>query len=102
MVAARLDIPIDQVRDFCRRWKILELSIFGSILREDFRPDSDVDVLVTFEKDAPWSYWDWPEMGDELSRIFGGRAIDLVEADAVRNPFRRRSIYSTRRVLYAA
>jgi len=54
MVSRNIDIPMDRIEEFCRRWKIREFSLFGSVLREDFRPDSDVDVLVSFEPDAEW------------------------------------------------
>ncbi len=102
MVAPRIDIPEAKIADFCRRWKIVELSLFGSVLREDFGTESDVDVLVTFERGAGWSYWDWPAMQDELSALFGGRRVDLIENEAVQNPFRRRRILGARQVLYAA
>lgn len=102
MVAPRIDILEAKIADFCRRWKIAELSLFGSVLREDFGAESDVDVLVTFERGAPWSNWDWPAMQDELSAMFGGRAVDLIETAAVRNPYRRERILGGRRVLYAA
>lgn len=101
MQSQPLNIPLDRITDFCRRWKITEFSLFGSILRDDFRPDSDVDVLVTFAPDAPWSYWEFPAMQDDLQRIFG-RPVDLVEKAALKNPFRRHEILTTRRVLYAA
>lgn len=102
MVAPRVDIPEAKIAEFCKRWMIAELSIFGSVLRDDFGADSDVDVLVSFQPGAKWSYWDWPAMQDELSAIFGGRPVDLVEREAVSNPFRRSRILSSRRVLYAA
>ncbi len=90
-----------QIAAFCRRWRVIRLSLFGSVLREDFRPDSDVDVLVQFEPDAPWSLWDLSAMKDELEAIFG-RRVDLVEEDAIRNPFRRQAILSSREVIFAA
>ena len=98
-----LKIPIDRQRieDFCRKWKISELAFFGSVLREDFRPDSDVDVLVTFTDDSHWSLLDIVDMIDELKGIFG-RDVDLVEKDAIRNPFRRRVILAECEVFYAA
>lgn len=101
MAAPRIEVPIDQVAAFCRKWQITELALFGSVLRDDFGPDSDVDVLATFAPDAPWSLFDWPDMMDELQAIFG-REIDLLEKDALRNPFRRHTILSTRQVIYAA
>lgn len=101
MVALNVPVPDVQLADFCRRWRITELALFGSVLRPDFGPASDVDVLVTFEAGAPWSYWDWPAMTDELSSMFG-RSIDLVEKAAITNPFRRHEILGTMRVVYAA
>ena len=76
------------------------MSLFGSILRDDFNPDSDIDVLVTFNPEAKWSLWDFPQMQDELKAIFG-RKVDIVEKDALKNPFRRHSILTTRQVVYA-
>lgn len=97
----RIPIDPDRLADFCRRWKITEFALFGSVLRDDFRPESDVDVLVTFEPNDPWSYWDWPAMTDELEAMFG-RKVDLVEKKTVTNPFRRHRILTTKRVIYAA
>jgi len=94
-------IDSGQIADFCRRWKVTELALFGSVLREDFRPDSDVDVLVTFEPGAPWTLWDLSRMRIELEAIFG-REVDLVEKKALRNPFRRQAILANQRVVYAA
>jgi hypothetical protein len=99
-----LTLPMEQLVSLCRRWKFTELALFGSVLRDDFRPDSDIDVLVTFEPDDPWSAWDMIEMRDELSSLFG-RSVDLVEKSAVEqspNPVRRRHILDNHRVVYAA
>ena len=101
MVTAHIDIPHDKIRDFCRKWMIREFSLFGSVLRDDFRPDSDVDVLVSFEPNDPWSYWDWPDMIDELEAFFG-RKVDFVEKEALRNPYRRHEILKKREIVYAA
>jgi predicted nucleotidyltransferase len=101
MSTARIPIPLDQIADFCRRWKITQFSLFGSVLREDFRPDSDVDVLVVFMADAPWSLFDILSMKDELQAIFG-RPVDLVEKGAIRNPFRKHEILKTAELVYAA
>lgn len=97
----KLDLPLEKIREFCRKWQITEFALFGSALRDDFRPDSDVDVLVTFAPDAPWSLWDWVDMIDELKEIFG-REVDLVEKSGLRNPFRRHEILTTKKVIYAA
>jgi uncharacterized protein len=101
MVSPNLPIPEKKIRTFCRRWKVTEFALFGSVLREDFRPESDVDVLVSFAANARWSLWDLAEMQQELEGIFG-RSVDLVENGTLRNPFRRQSIMSTKEVVYAA
>lgn len=100
----RIDIPRAQVADFCSRWKITELAVFGSVLREDFRADSDVDVLVTFATDAEWSLFDHVDMQDELQQILG-RPVDLVSRRGIersRNPFRRKAILESARVVHVA
>jgi predicted nucleotidyltransferase len=86
-MSARLPIDQNDVSDFCRKWKVTELSLFGSVLRDDFRADSDVDVLVTFAADAPWSLLDLVTMGEQLRQMFG-REVHLVEQAGLRNPFR--------------
>jgi uncharacterized protein len=101
MVRQNIDISTDRIGEFCRRWKIRELSLFGSVLREDFRPDSDVDVLVSFQPDDPWDLFDLGQMRDELMDMFG-REVDVIEEEGLRNPFRRRTIMDTRQVIYHA
>jgi len=100
MARPRIDIPKDRIAEFCRKWKIRELSLFGSVLREDFRPDSDVDVLVELKPDHGWSLYEWVDMIEELKGLFG-REVNLVEKTGLRNPFRRHSILTTREVVYA-
>jgi predicted nucleotidyltransferase len=100
-MTVKIDISSDEIAQFCRSWQIKELSIFGSALREDFRPDSDVDVLVAFDEKARWSLFDLMRAERELEQIFG-REVDLVEKKAVRNPFRRQHILSHHEVIYAA
>ncbi|HAF14340.1 MAG TPA: DNA polymerase subunit beta [Blastocatellia bacterium] len=97
----RIAASSDNVVSFCRKWKITELSLFGSVLREDFRPDSDIDVLVTFVPEARWSLLDLSRMHDELSGILG-RNVDLVDIKGLRNPFRRREILATKEIFYAS
>jgi uncharacterized protein len=101
MVSRNVDIPRGEIEAFCHKWKIRELSLFGSVLRDDFRPDSDIDVLVSFEPDDPWDLFHLVEMRDELIALFG-RDVDLIEKEGLRNPFRRRTILDTREVIYAA
>jgi len=97
----QLEIPDEVIESFCRKWKIKELALFGSVLRGDFKPDSDVDVLATFAPDAKWSVFDHARMREELSSLLG-READVVETTGLRNPFRRREILATRKVIYAA
>jgi predicted nucleotidyltransferase len=92
-----IDYDKEKLRDFCRRWKITELSLFGSVVRDDFGPESDVDVLVTFAVDARWSLFDMSDMKDELKILFG-RDVDLLTRRAVEgslNPIRKISILSS-------
>jgi predicted nucleotidyltransferase len=93
--------PDRQIADFCRKWRVRELSLFGSALRDDFRAESDVDVLVSFDPRAEWSLLDLVAMQEELAALMG-RDVDLVEEEALRNPYRRAAILSSKRVLYAA
>lgn len=92
------------LEEFCRRWQVRELALFGSAVREDFRPDSDIDVLVTFADDAEWSLFDLVTMEDELEEIVG-RDVDLVERKAVEeshNWIRREAILSSAQSIYSA
>jgi len=100
-MAAHVEFDTDKIAAFCRKWNVQELSLFGSVLRDDFRADSDIDVLVAISRDAQTSYWDWPEMTAELELIFG-RKVDLVARDGVRNPIRRREILNNREVIHVA
>lgn len=100
-MAQNLEIHQERIKEFCQRWKIAEFSLFGSVLRDDFNPESDVDVLISFEPDIPWSLFDWVDMVDELKSILG-RDVDLVEKSGLRNPFRRKEILAHRQVIYAA
>lgn len=103
MQLKNIELPQDRIDAFCRRWKVVELALFGSVLRDDFRPDSDVDVLVTFAADAHWSLFDFIQAQDELADILE-RSVDLVERQAVeesRNYIRRKHILSTLQPVYA-
>ena len=99
MALANLEMSPASLDAFCRRWRVRELSLFGSVLRDDFTPESDVDVLVSFDPGATWSLWDLTEMRDELVALVG-RPVDLVEREGLRNPFRRDKIMQTRKVIY--
>jgi len=92
-----IDYDKQKLRDFCRRWRVTELSLFGSVVRDDFKPESDVDVLVTLAPDAPWTLSNWLEMQRELESLFH-RPVDLIERNAVEqsgNRFRKRAILSS-------
>jgi uncharacterized protein len=95
-------VPRVALARFCQRWRITELALFGSVLRPDFRPDSDIDLLVTFAPDAAWSGWDLVTIEAELATLFG-RKVDLVERAAVErseNWIRRRHILTHAEPLY--
>jgi hypothetical protein len=96
----KINIDEEAIADFCKRWKITECALFGSVLRDDFAPDSDIDVLVSFDSSAHWSLFDLVEMREELKKFFG-REVDLIEKDGLRNPFRRHEILTTRQIIYA-
>ena len=94
----------EKLETFCQKWAIAELALFGSALREDFGPDSDVDILVAFQPDARWSLLDHVQMEAELAELLG-REVDLITRRAVehsRNPLRRREILETAQTVYAA
>lgn len=100
---SNIEIPRKEISEFCRKWRIEELSLFGSALRADFRPDSDIDVLVRFSPEAQWSLFDLMHMEVELKEIFG-REVDLVERSSVersRNYVRRKAILSNLEAIYA-
>ena len=97
----RISLPLEEIESLCRKWRIRELSLFGSVLRDDFHPGSDVDVLVNFEPEAHWSLFDFIDLQDELEGLLQ-RKVDVVSERGLRNPFRRREIQGTRQVVYAA
>src|SRR5689334_20008002 len=100
----QIDLPMEQIAAFCQRWKITEFALFGSVLRDDFRPDSDIDVLVTFAPDSGWSLFDRVDMLEELRAIFG-RGVDLINRQTIEeddNYFIRKAILNSARSIYAA
>jgi predicted nucleotidyltransferase len=94
-------IPLNRIAAFCQKWQIVELAVFGSILGEKFNENSDVDFLITFSPNAKISLFDLAQAQMDLKNITG-REVDLVEKAALRNPFRKRKILATMKVLYAA
>jgi predicted nucleotidyltransferase len=99
---ASYPLPMKRIEDFCRKHGVAEFSLFGSILRDEFSPDSDVDVLISLLPGITMTIEKYLQMQDELSAMFGGREIDLVQKRLLKNPFRRHEILTTRQVLYAA
>ena len=98
-----LDTGQDELAAFCKRWRIAELALFGSVLRDDFGPESDVDVLVTFHPKAKHGLMGLVDMEEELRQLLG-RKVDLVDRGAVersRNYIRRRSILDSAETLHA-
>lgn len=93
----------EPIAAFCEKWEITQFELFGSVLRDDFGPESDVDVLVSFARDSHWTLLDMVRMEDELADMFG-RGVDLVQRSSIeRSPnwLRRREILSTARPVYA-
>ena len=104
MIPAHIAVPMQAIRAFCQKWHIVEFALFGSVLRDDFTDQSDVDVLVRFAEDTHYTLFDLVTMGDELEAIFG-RKVDLIDRQAVersRNYLRRRIILDSAEVIYAA
>jgi uncharacterized protein len=100
----RFVIPHKKIAAFCQRWNVSEFAIFGSALRADFRPDSDVDVLVSFAPGTKVSLFDMVHMQDELKTIFK-RDVDLISKRGVetsRNYLRRKAILESARVIHVA
>lgn len=98
----QIDVPYSRIEEFCRKWNIIELSLFGSALREDFRPESDIDVLVTFAPEKEVNLSDLLNMEDELKQIFG-REVDLVQRKSIErseNYIRRKHILNSLEVVY--
>lgn len=101
---ARIDIPREQLATFCHRWQISEVALFGSVLRDDFGPNSDIDVLVRFQPQARPTLFDMVRMQDELQDILG-RKVDLVSRRGIemsRNYLRKKAILEAAEVVYGA
>jgi len=98
----QIELPAGTIAAFCRKWKITRLEVFGSALREDFRPDSDIDFLASFAPDSRWSLFDHVAMEEELAGLLQ-RQVDLVSRDAVEqshNPYRRKAILESAHAIY--
>lgn len=101
--SAQIDLPLDQIVAFCERWKIVEFALFGSVLRDDFGPDSDIDVLVTFAPGSLRTLAAVNAMHREIEMIFG-RSVDLIDRQSIErspNYLRRKAILESLRTVYA-
>ncbi len=97
-----VEIPVEPLHDFCQRWKVSELAVFGSALHENYKLDSDLDLLISFEKDSQWGFFDLVNMESELGIIFN-KKIDLVEKTAIsssENYLRRKGILENAQIIY--
>lgn len=101
MQRKKFRLPRKKIADFCKRWSITEFSLFGSVLRDDFRPDSDIDVLISIAPSAHISLFELARMQIELEKLFK-RPVDLVEKESLRNPYRKQEILKTAQVIYAS
>ena len=96
-----IPIPQEEIKDFCQRWKIKEFYLFGSVLRDDFNEQSDIDVMVQFFPNPGWG-WEIVTMNDELEQIFE-RKVDFIFKDAIEkshNWIRKKDILSTAKLIY--
>jgi uncharacterized protein len=100
-MSARIDIPKDKIAEFCRHNRIRRLALFGSVLRDDFGPDSDVDVLVEFEQGARVGFFELYDMEQELSHLLGGRTVEMNTAMSLSKYFRDKVLQEAE-VHYAA
>jgi uncharacterized protein len=104
MLLQNINLPMIEIQSTCRRWHIKELALFGSVLRDDFRSDSDVDLLVTFEPDAKRGLTETLQIQDEFQIIFG-RKVDLIVKSAIErsdNWLRKKNILESAQTIYVA
>jgi predicted nucleotidyltransferase len=104
MSKVKIKVPKAKIAEFCKRWNVSEFAIFGSAVDIGLRPDSDIDVMVSFDQDASISLFEMARMQDELQRIFG-REVDLVTRSGVensRNYLRRKAILETAQVIHVS
>lgn len=103
MTITAIQLPMEKIAQFCDRWQVTEFALFGSVLRDDFRPDSDIDVMVQFHPEAHPTFSSLDQMEAELKTIFH-RDVDLITHQGVetsRNYLRRQEILSSAQVIYA-
>ena len=101
MQRKKFRLPRKKIAEFCKRWSITEFSVFGSVLREDFRPDSDIDVLVSIDPTAHIGILEFAKIQIELEKMFK-HPVDLVEKERLRYPYRKNEILRTAELVYPA
>jgi predicted nucleotidyltransferase len=102
MEISSIEVSTEQLTQFCKRWNVSELAVFGSVLRKDFNQESDIDLLISFKPNSRWGLFDMVEMESELEDIFK-KEIDLVEKNAVLNSanyIRRKGILDDTQIIY--
>jgi uncharacterized protein len=102
MSMTAIDLPMEKIAEFCDRWEVTEFALFGSVLRNDFRPDSDIDIMVQFHSEAHPTFSILDQMEAELKSILQ-RDIDLITRQGIessRNYLRRQAILSSAQVIY--
>ena len=100
-VEERLGVGIDAIREFCEKWGIIEFALFGSVVRDDFGPESDIDVMVRYDPEKPEPWKDYFLIKNDLEELFG-RQVDLLKRGPIQNPYVRQSIRRDLTILYAA
>jgi hypothetical protein len=96
-----VELPTQQIKEFCDKYGVEQFALFGSVLRADFGPESDVDVMLKFKPGHGFTFENTPDIQDELRAMFGRKA-DVIEMGRIRNPIRQRAIMDSHRVIYAA
>ncbi len=99
MKLKNIEVPVDQISALCKQWHISKLSLFGSVLRDDFTPSSDIDVLVEFESGFTPGFFKLYQIQEELSALFDNRPIDLVTPKFLNQRIRDR-VLATAEVCY--
>jgi uncharacterized protein len=103
MISTAIELPMEAIAEFCDRWQVIEVALFGSVLRDDFHPESDIDVMVQFHPEAHPTFSILDQMEVELKTIFQ-RDVDLITRQGIetsRNYLRRREILSSAQIIYA-
>ncbi len=104
MAISMIDLPMKDITEFCRKWQVTEFALFGSVLRDDFRSDSDIDVLISFSPNSQRGLTETLQMRDELQVIFKRKVDFIVKAAIERsdNWLRRQNILESAQIIYAA